>query len=315
MHYQREQYFSSFEEFDSFPHGWETDFSTTSAGTYKVALRQSAMPGMLVNTAWFGTPTLQQASSPEGMRTFALPLHLPNPYCWRGLPVDGSTLMTFPSDRELFSMMSADSEVLTISVDQGLVDDCLGGWDLDPDEVFKLPYTTKLPASEYDALLRTVAIMSEFMIKYGDHRQAPALSRGIQEFMIENMLQPLINHRDEPGIGDPAGATRVKNAADYLLDRLHEPVTVGDICDHIGCSRRSLEQSFRKYAGTSPKQFIRIMRLEQCRKALLQAEAGDKVNSIALQHGFWHMGQFSSDYKALFGELPSETLIRKVRNS
>ena len=117
---------------------------------------------------------------------------------------------------------------------------------------------------------------------------------------------------DEPGISHSAAAKRVKQAADYILARPCQSVTIGEICDHIGCSRRSLEQSFKKYAGTSPKHFIRILRLEQCRKALLEAGRGAEVKSIALQYGFWHMGQFSADYRTMFGELPSETLIRNV---
>jgi AraC-like DNA-binding protein len=312
MHYQREQHFNAFDEFNSFSHGWDADFCTSSVGTCNVALKQSAMPGFLVNTAWFGSPTLQRASTPKQMRTFALPLQLTNPYCWRGLPVDAQTFMAFPSDRELFSMMGADSEILTISVDQRLVDGCLEGWDVDPDEIFKLPRAVKLAEVECDAWLRNMTLMTEFLVKYGDHKQAPQLSRGIQELMIENMLQPLIGHLEEPGISKAAATKRVKKAVDYIMGRLSETVTIHDICDHTGCSRRSLEQSFRKYTGTSPKQFVHIIRLELCHKALLKALPRQKVKDIAFDHGFWHMGQFSADYKARFGELPSKTLTRNI---
>ncbi len=308
MFYQREQYFSCFDEFDSFPNGWDTDFSTTSAGTCNVALKQCAMPGLLVNTVWLGSPTLQQATTPKGMRTFALPLHLNSPYCWRGLPVDAKTFMAFPSDRELFSMMGADSEILTVSLDQHLVNECLRGWDVNPDEVFELPRATQLSEKQYDAMRRNLTVMSEFMIKYGDHREMPQLGRGLMEFMIENILQPVVGHLEQPGISESAAVKRVKRAADYILSRMDEAVTVGDICDHIGCSRRSLEQSFRKYAGTSPKQFILVTRLEHCRRALLAAGPDSEVNRIASRHGFWHMGQFAAAYRNVFGETPSQTL-------
>ena len=32
------------------------------------------------------------------------------------------------------------------------------------------------------------------------------------------------------------------------------------------------------------------------------------VKSVALAHGFWQLGNFAHDYRAMFGELPSETL-------
>ena len=222
--------------------------------------------------------------------------------------------MVFPSDRELFSVMGADSEVMTISIDQPTADGFLRAWDIDPDEFFDLPHTIDLSTAQCDKLRRNLGLVTEFMFKYGDHRRFPQLSSGIQEHLIERMLQPVMDGLDRPRVSHSAAAKRVKRAADYVLERLAEPVTVGDICNHIGCSRRSLEQSFTRHAGTSPKQFIHTLRLERCRKALLRATPKDKVNSIANQHGFWHLGQFSADYKASFGELPSSTLSR-ARNT
>ena len=32
------------------------------------------------------------------------------------------------------------------------------------------------------------------------------------------------------------------------------------------------------------------------------------ISQIAIEWGFWHMGQFSADYKKMFGETPSTTL-------
>jgi AraC-like DNA-binding protein len=34
------------------------------------------------------------------------------------------------------------------------------------------------------------------------------------------------------------------------------------------------------------------------------------VTAVALRWGFGHLGQFAADYRARFGELPSETLRR-----
>jgi AraC family ethanolamine operon transcriptional activator len=310
MYYQREHHFSSFDEFNSAPHGWQTDFYTTSQDCYQVSLKQSVAPGLLVNTAWLSAPTLQRASTPEGMRTFALPLRQPGPYCWRGLPVNERTLMVFPSDRELFSVMGADSEIMTISIDQHTADSILENWEIDPRQLFKLPRTIDLSDAQCVELGRNLNLVTEFMLKYGDHQQFPRFSRGIQEHLVENMLRPVIEELDQPGTSQASAAKRVKKAASYVLARLAEPVTVGDICNHVGCSRRSLEQSFSQYAGTSPKQFIQALRLERCRKALLRATPDDKVSRIASRYGFWHMGQFALSYRRLFGEIPSRTLQR-----
>lgn len=311
MYYQSEHQFTDFDAFNSAPHGWDVDFSTTSAGAYKAVLKNCAAQGLLLNTVWLSSSTLQQASAPAGSRTFALPQSLPNACCWRGHAVDTNTFMTFSSDRELFSMMGADSEITTVSVEQRLVDDCLRGWELEPDVVFRSPHVTQLSESQHKELRQNLDLLSEFILKYGDHKQFPQLSRGLQEYLIENMLWPALHNIEKSKISESTAAKRVQKAADYILTHLGEPLTVADICDHIGTSRRSLEQSFRMYTGTSPKQFIQITRLEHCRRALRKAAPGEQIRQVALNYGFWHMGQFSSDYKALFGELPSQTLSKQ----
>jgi AraC family transcriptional regulator, ethanolamine operon transcriptional activator len=47
------------------------------------------------------------------------------------------------------------------------------------------------------------------------------------------------------------------------------------------------------------------------RRALASGGAGVRlVKSVALAHGFWHLGNFARDYRERFGEAPSETLAR-----
>ena len=310
MNYQHVQHFDSFEQLNGYDHGWDGNLSTAVPEQYAATIKQTVAQGLLVNTFWFSSPTLQQASTPVGMRTFALPLTLSNPYCWRGLPVNERTFMVFPTDRELFSIMGANSEVLTISIDQRMADNCLLGWGVEPETVFNVPRAQELSNLQCEALKKKLGLVTEFMVEYGDHRQFTHLSRGIQEHLIENMLKPFAESSTGARISDAFAARRIKAAADYILCHLGEPLTVRDVCEEIGCSQRSLEKCFRKLVGTTPKQFIQFMRFKHCRDALLAAEPGRTVSQIAGQNGFWHMGQFSKTYRRMFGETPSQTLGR-----
>jgi AraC family ethanolamine operon transcriptional activator len=312
MHYQREVQFSSFEEFDSFPHGWDTDFSTTSTDTYSAALRQTIAPGLLVNTAVLSSPTLQRGTTPSGMRTFALPAKLPTPYSWRGLPVSDNTLIIFPEDRELFSTMGANVEMMTIAIDQALVDSCIENWELDTTVVFGSPSTTDLCPSQYNRVRSNLSLLTEFMVKYGDHQQFKDVSRGVQEYMIDELLKPVASSLCNGTVSRSFAAQRVKAASDYILAHVTEPLTVAEVCTAIGSSRRSLEQCFQKYAGTSPKQFIQLLRFNQCRAALLGATTDSRISDIAGRYGFWHMGQFGATYRRLFAETPRNTLQRSL---
>ena len=112
--------------------------------------------------------------------------------------------------------------------------------------------------------------------------------------------QPSYQHRKQV-------VERVKT---YIHSRQNLPVTITELCQIAFVSRRTLQYSFKSILGYSPLYFIRMTRLNQVRRALKNASEDSLVNEIAEFWGFTHAGQFGSDYKRLFGELPSETLHR-----
>jgi AraC family ethanolamine operon transcriptional activator len=58
-----------------------------------------------------------------------------------------------------------------------------------------------------------------------------------------------------------------------------------------------------------PARYLRILRLNAARRALLSGRAGS-VTAAATDFGFFHFGRFARDYRGLFGEAPSETMRR-----
>jgi AraC family transcriptional regulator, ethanolamine operon transcriptional activator len=83
------------------------------------------------------------------------------------------------------------------------------------------------------------------------------------------------------------------------------------LCAEVGVSQRTLEYAFQERLGTSPMEFIRRLRLHAVRRALLTAErGGSTVTEIAMTFGFYQLGRFAAEYRAIFGELPSATLTR-----
>jgi AraC family ethanolamine operon transcriptional activator len=59
----------------------------------------------------------------------------------------------------------------------------------------------------------------------------------------------------------------------------------------------------------SPMAYLKTQRLNQVRQQLKACRHHrTTVTDVAIQCGFWHMGQFAKDYRKMFGECPSETL-------
>ena len=76
-----------------------------------------------------------------------------------------------------------------------------------------------------------------------------------------------------------------------------------------GVSERTLYNGFRIWRATSPKSYLKAVRLDRVRTELLGLKAKSRsVSEIARETGFRHMGNFARDYGKRFGERPSDTL-------
>jgi AraC family ethanolamine operon transcriptional activator len=82
----------------------------------------------------------------------------------------------------------------------------------------------------------------------------------------------------------------------------------------LGVSERSLWQCCKKHLGMGPGGYRRYRALEQVHRALRSENLGGAgVSEVARRHGFHALGHFATDYRALYGELPSVTLRRASR--
>lgn len=101
----------------------------------------------------------------------------------------------------------------------------------------------------------------------------------------------------------------VRMAEEFLRANLHRPIYRDELCAVFGISLRKLHDAFAAVVAMSPHIYLKLRRLTLARRAL--RDAGNEpalVKSIALSHGFWHLGHFAHDYRMLFGEAPSQTL-------
>ena len=105
----------------------------------------------------------------------------------------------------------------------------------------------------------------------------------------------------------------VAQARDYVLGHRDQVITVPELCERLHVSRRTLQYCFEDVLGISPIQYLRIIRLNGARRHLREDLSGSRtVRDIAADWGFWHFSQFSSDYRKLFGQSPSESLRQRT---
>jgi AraC family ethanolamine operon transcriptional activator len=98
---------------------------------------------------------------------------------------------------------------------------------------------------------------------------------------------------------------------DYIHENLTELTSVHQICEKTEVPERTVRRLIRKSYSLSPKKYLNTLRLNEVRKGLKNNAEFSNVMQIASDYNFWHMGQFTRDYKKLFGELPTETLKKR----
>jgi AraC family ethanolamine operon transcriptional activator len=100
----------------------------------------------------------------------------------------------------------------------------------------------------------------------------------------------------------------VDRVSQILRDRVGEGLRIGDLPDIAGVSERTLRNAFHHVHGLSPKQFDLRERLQRARRALCDRAPGCTVTGVASEYGFFEFGRFSSTYRRMFGESPSQTI-------
>jgi AraC-like DNA-binding protein len=106
----------------------------------------------------------------------------------------------------------------------------------------------------------------------------------------------------------------VKRAIDFIEAHLHLPLTLADVARAAGVPGRTLLEHFKSHRSVSPMRYLRDARLTRVRHMLARGDAGESITQVAMTWGFSHLGRFAVDYRAHFGESPSETY-RRGRNA
>ena len=126
-------------------------------------------------------------------------------------------------------------------------------------------------------------------------------------------LLALLLERAESSPTAPRSLTRrvaaVRVCEAYIREHAENSPTLADLSIISGLRLRSLINAFQAVTGLSPMAFLKKQRLGGVLRALQSADPDHtRIIDVAANWGFWHMGHFSSDYHAMFGETPSETL-------
>ena len=140
-----------------------------------------------------------------------------------------------------------------------------------------------------------------------------------REALTQQLLEDCLFILDNACVGLDQGALQrrageraiMKRVGEWAADTPEEHLNLLELSQVAGVSLRQLQHAFKTYTGMAPTQWLRLRRLNSARRELLsRTPTQTTVAEVAMHWSFWHLGRFSSSYRALFKELPSDTLKR-----
>ncbi|WP_081849697.1 helix-turn-helix domain-containing protein [Marinobacterium lacunae] len=283
---------------------WEQEYDQISAGRFHGSIEECRIGALQVFREHTSQALYQQCEVWAGAVWVGIPV-IREDFRINGQAVEACDLM-WRRGRDPFELVTPEgSNILSVAVHEAVLEHHAQTQGI----AITLPEAGCCPRIQADP--ETIREMGLLINKVVSAKPG-SIDRGIHEDLVIMMLLDQLGDVRLNNQLPPSYAHRravVDRVRDYVLEVGALPVTLDELCQVACVSRRTLQYSFDSILGISPKHFLRTGRLNRVRRLLSSQEAGS-VSDAAAHYGFYHLSQFATDYKRLFGELPSQTLKR-----
>ena len=290
---------------------WALQYEQLSGGAFHGRVEQLHLPGAYMVKETMNRSVRQQGEIGRDMYGFALVLHPDGEAICNGQHLNSNSLLVGRGDdfdlcnthASQIGALSVDRDLIN-AVSQRIFDRPLASWLEQQVVVLVAPEV----ANNIRARLSRVFLNARLPCSSSWYEES-TLSR-VRDDMLLAFLDELPMETDTSHLRSIGLRRRVVNRArEMMLARVDQPPSLLEVCRYVGASHRKLNYCFQDILGMSPARYLRVLRLNGVRRQLKSGrDPRIGVQDIAALWGFWHLGQFSADYKRQFAELPSQTL-------
>jgi len=293
-------------EFTELSKDWSVDFIQLGGGSFLSSIYQVLFPEFHLAYVHFNSSVKQEGRSPKGYWSFAFADDIE--LFWRNKSVAPKSIIVYAPDSEINAVNNSDFDVMIFSIEESLLFQFAKQTNAD-DLMEKLDSgLLSCSVDLWDTLRNT--ILSE-ITEYNSNENHSNKFQFLDSFTL-SLLELL--KTSKPSIKKVSNVTRLQLLTDvehYIQDNISEKITIPELVKCCNVSERTLLYTFKKRFKIGPKAYIKVLKLNCVYRILHGDTQGKTISNIARQFGFWHMGQFHADYKAFFGELPSETVAKE----
>jgi AraC-like DNA-binding protein len=211
---------------------------------------------------------------------------------------------------------SEDAEQIILRFSRSMLENFaadLMGQTVDQPIAFEFGFDTS--TGRGGSLLASALFMATELNRPGGIAENPLVLEQLESFVMSNVLMAVPNNYSAGLLSPPPTVNlgRLKPVIDFIEANADEPITPTELARVGLVSIRTLHASFQQTLQTSPMEYLRRVRMERVRAELVTNRDRDlKIADLATRWGFYHPSRFAARYRQMYGELPSETLLRHV---
>jgi AraC family ethanolamine operon transcriptional activator len=295
---------------------WGLEPFQLGKGRFRSDLRAIHTENLQVSSGWRSTGVLVRGQGPRDCVVLAMVRRAQAPIHYRGAVLAGNQIVALRHGEDIELSTKGGAEMLTVSVDAATLDQRMRALLGKPLDHWRIHERLQLAhPGRYGRLNRALVRYLDFALS----SEVTAYPDGARR-LESRILETLVASVGFPQIQAPRPwrLHLAKVAEEYLRAHADTPVSVSELCEITGINQRTLFLGFQERYGLSPKAYLKMLRLNAARRELLRSAPGDSgisVTRLATKWGFFHLGRFSIDYRAMFGESPIETLKRPSRQN
>jgi AraC family ethanolamine operon transcriptional activator len=265
-------------------------------------IKQTALEGLHVQLGQVGSGNIVEGQSWSDGILLYLPLSADVTYRVNGVTLGAEDFMVLDPSREFCIATKHAHDWCTVLLPQGDPSPDYGTHDV-------AWRATRELGGRFQYAVREILRASANSTYFADSVGAKVAAAQLQEVASAILTKP------KPSITVNSGRPRLsrKNVLQVCNEMIEAraglPIRVADLIAATGVPERTLRQVFQDYFGMGPLRYLKLRQLNQVFAALRTADPKTtKVGDVLVANGIWEFGRFSSNYRRLFGENPSQTL-------
>jgi AraC-like DNA-binding protein len=201
--------------------------------------------------------------------------------------------------------------MLNIMIDRDALDQSIARLSHSREGSIALPQMANISFQKSHALAKCIEMALIDLISDEGVFREPHIGAELERLILQLIAHALSGETRQANRSPRIVPAYMRRAERYIRQSFSEPISTMRIAQAAGVSTRTVQYAFRKYRGASPLEFLRDIRLSFARGELARG-VRKPIRTVALLSGYKSSSRFAKEYRAAFGETPTQTLRRNA---